>query len=222
MAGRNEWTSTGRGRLRAAHADRDRVVSALKAAFVQGRLDKDELDVRVGQALASRTYAELAALTADLPAGPANVPAGPVAAGTAAAKPSRTPAQTLATASKRAVISLLLSVALLEATLLTGFGGYLPFSIFAFIGFQVLLGYGVVDAWNERRAARQLPVAGQRGPDGRDGGPELEGRPLGQTGLGPSGIDADQNRAELSNRQGGQYLRVIPAMRRIGPVPDPA
>jgi hypothetical protein len=222
MAGRNEWTSTGRGRLRAAHADRDRVVSALKAAFVQGRLDKDELGARVGQALASRTYEELAALTADLPAGPADLPAGPVAAGTAAAKPSRTPAQTLAIASKRAAISLLLSVALLEATLLTGFGGYLPFSIFAFIGFQVFLGYGVVDAWNERRAGRQLPVAGQRGPDGRDGGPELEGRQPGQTGLGPYGIDAAQNRAELSNRQAAQYPRVIPAMRGIGPVPDPA
>jgi Domain of unknown function (DUF1707) len=223
MAGQNEWTSTGRGRLRAAHADRDRVVFALKAAFVQGRLDKDELDARVGQALASRTYAELAALTADLPAGPADVPAGPVAAaGTAPAKPSHTPAQTLAIASKRAAISLLLSVALLEATFLTGFGGYLAFAIFAFIGFQVFLGYGVVDAWNERRASRRLPVAGQRGPDGRDGGPELEGRQPGRTDLGPSGVDADQNRAELSNRQAGQYPRRIPAMRGIGPVPNPA
>jgi hypothetical protein len=32
-------------------------------------LDKDEFDLRVGQAFASRTYAELAAVTADLPAG---------------------------------------------------------------------------------------------------------------------------------------------------------
>jgi hypothetical protein len=30
----------------------------LKAAFVQGRLTKDELDARVGQAFASRTYAQ--------------------------------------------------------------------------------------------------------------------------------------------------------------------
>jgi Domain of unknown function (DUF1707) len=55
----------GRGHLRASHADREQVVGALKAAFVQGRLTKDELDLRVGQALASRTYAELAALTAE-------------------------------------------------------------------------------------------------------------------------------------------------------------
>jgi hypothetical protein len=45
------------------------VIGTLKAAFVQGRLTRDELDLRVGQALAPRTYAELAALTADLPAG---------------------------------------------------------------------------------------------------------------------------------------------------------
>ena len=42
----------------------------LKAAFVQGRLAKDEFGLRVGQALASQTYADLAALTADIPAGP--------------------------------------------------------------------------------------------------------------------------------------------------------
>ena len=41
----------------------------LKAAFVQDRLTKDEFDLRVGQAFTARTYAELATLTADLPAG---------------------------------------------------------------------------------------------------------------------------------------------------------
>jgi hypothetical protein len=59
----------GRGHLRASHADREQVIGTLKAAFVQGRLVKDEFDLRVGQALASRTCAELATLTADLPAG---------------------------------------------------------------------------------------------------------------------------------------------------------
>jgi hypothetical protein len=59
----------GRGHLRASHADREQVIGILEAAFVQGRLTKDELDLRTGQALASRTYAELAALTADIPAG---------------------------------------------------------------------------------------------------------------------------------------------------------
>src|SRR5215472_11210611 len=59
----------GGGHFRASHADRERVIGALKAAFIQGRLTKDEFDSRVGRALGSRTYAELAALTADIPAG---------------------------------------------------------------------------------------------------------------------------------------------------------
>jgi hypothetical protein len=57
----------GRGALRASHADREQVIGAIKAAFVQGRLTKDELDARVDRAYASRTYAELAKVTADLP-----------------------------------------------------------------------------------------------------------------------------------------------------------
>ena len=54
--------------MRASNADRERVIDLLKAAFVQGRLVRDEFDARVGQALASRTYRELAAVTADIPA----------------------------------------------------------------------------------------------------------------------------------------------------------
>jgi len=49
-------------------ADRERVIDLLKAAFVQGRLDRDEFDARIGQALVSRTYGEVAAVTADIPA----------------------------------------------------------------------------------------------------------------------------------------------------------
>ena len=52
-----------RGRLRASDADREQVIEELKAAFVQGRLTRDELDLRAAQALTSRTYAELAAVT---------------------------------------------------------------------------------------------------------------------------------------------------------------
>jgi len=59
----------GRGYLRASHADREQVIEVLKAAFVQGRLAKGEFDLRVGQALAARTYAELAAATAGIPVG---------------------------------------------------------------------------------------------------------------------------------------------------------
>ena len=60
----------GSGHLRASHGDREQVLGTLKDAFVQGRLTKDEFDLRAGRALASRTHADLAALTADLPARP--------------------------------------------------------------------------------------------------------------------------------------------------------
>jgi Domain of unknown function (DUF1707) len=61
-------SAASRGRLLVSHADCEQVIGTLKAAFVQGFLAKDEFDLRVGQAFASRTYGELATLTADLPA----------------------------------------------------------------------------------------------------------------------------------------------------------
>jgi hypothetical protein len=64
-------SAAGRGRLRVSHAEREQVIGTLKAAFVRGMLAKDEFDLRVSQAFASRTYAELAAVTAGLPAKPA-------------------------------------------------------------------------------------------------------------------------------------------------------
>lgn len=61
--------AAGSRRLQTPHVDREQVIDQLKAAFVQDRLTKDEFDVRVALAFTSRTYAELAALTADIPAG---------------------------------------------------------------------------------------------------------------------------------------------------------
>ena len=66
-AGREDGTAGAPGRLRTSHADREQAIDVLKAAFVQGRLTKDEFDLRVGRVFASRTYAELGALTADIP-----------------------------------------------------------------------------------------------------------------------------------------------------------
>ena len=66
-AGREEGTAGSLGRLRTSQAEREQAVDVLKAAFIQGRLTKDEFDLRVGQVFASRTYAELGALTADIP-----------------------------------------------------------------------------------------------------------------------------------------------------------
>ena len=56
-----------RNRLRASHADREQVIGLLKAAFVHGRLTKEEFDGRVDHAFTARTYAELTRLTDDLP-----------------------------------------------------------------------------------------------------------------------------------------------------------
>jgi hypothetical protein len=73
------------GRLRAAHADREHVVATLKAAYVYGLVTKDEFDARVGQTFAARTFAELAVITADIPAGLALPP--PPSPALAAASP---------------------------------------------------------------------------------------------------------------------------------------
>jgi hypothetical protein len=64
--------------MRAASADRERAVDVLKAGFAEGRLTQEEYNDRMSRAYAARTYGELAALTADLPAGP--IPAWPVPA----------------------------------------------------------------------------------------------------------------------------------------------
>jgi hypothetical protein len=59
-----------RSELRASHEDRDQVVELLRVAAGDGRLTAEELDERLEKALTARTYGELAALTADLPAAP--------------------------------------------------------------------------------------------------------------------------------------------------------
>jgi Domain of unknown function (DUF4190)/Domain of unknown function (DUF1707) len=56
--------------MRAASADRDRTIDVLTAAYGEGRLSKDEFEARCSRVLGARTYAELATIVADLPAGP--------------------------------------------------------------------------------------------------------------------------------------------------------
>ena len=58
-----------RGHLRASHADRERVIISLQIAFAAGLLAKDDFDRQVDRALASRTYADLAAVSAGITAG---------------------------------------------------------------------------------------------------------------------------------------------------------
>jgi tetrahydromethanopterin S-methyltransferase subunit F len=54
----------------AAAADRERTMDVLKAAFMEGRLTKSEFDERSARVLTARTYGDLTAMVADLPAGP--------------------------------------------------------------------------------------------------------------------------------------------------------
>jgi hypothetical protein len=53
-----------------ATADRERTMDVLKAAYGEGRITKEEFDLRAGRAMSARTYAQLAAVVADLPSGP--------------------------------------------------------------------------------------------------------------------------------------------------------
>ena len=120
----------GRGHLRASDADRERVVDTLKTAFVHGRLTRDELGVRTGMALTSRTYGELAAITADILARPR------------AAQPARktAPAYNRERVDKGTVawgICMILLPATLGAAFLTYYVGFLVLFVVAFIGVTV-------------------------------------------------------------------------------------
>jgi hypothetical protein len=141
--------AAGRGHLRASHADRDQVIGILKAAYVQGRLTKDEFDLRVGQTLAARTYADLAALTADLPAGPASV-APPQRSARAQ---DRRPVSNVA----RAAICVVMAVAApVVLSFSIGPAAFLLFTPFYFMALAVL-GAEALVSWLGRRSGGQRP-----------------------------------------------------------------
>jgi Domain of unknown function (DUF1707)/Domain of unknown function (DUF4190) len=105
----NQWDGTGRppgGHYRASDADRDRAINVLKTAFTEGRLTKDEYDTRVGQVFSARTYADLGAVTSDLP-----VPRAPLAPRQDPyALPHRPPRPTPARANSLAKAALILGI----------------------------------------------------------------------------------------------------------------
>jgi Domain of unknown function (DUF1707) len=138
-----------RGYLRASHADREQVIDTLKAAFVQGRLTKAELDARVGQAFASRTYADLAVLTADLPAG------------LAGDRPRHQPARAQARppmnkAAKVAICAVIAIVVPLILAVPTGGFALVMFVPFYFM-FSVVAGAQMLASRLERRSGGQSP-----------------------------------------------------------------
>ena len=152
--------TTGRGRLRASHGDRELVIDTLKAAFVQGRLSKDELDMRVGQVLASRTYADLAAVTADIPAGMAVAPPAPDRA--RGRKPMTEGVKAVAWSAGIPLAGLLVAVA--KAT---GNAALFLLSVFCFIGAVGVAWGAIVEALAQKRSRGQLPQAPPPGAGGQ-------------------------------------------------------
>jgi len=129
----------------ASDADREQVVEILKAAFVQGRLTIDELRLRAGLALASRTYAELAVTIADIPAPPLKAPPAPRPARPSAqalAKPPVVPPGQMPAGAKAAVWAACVIVALpaVWAAFLTYYGGFLVIFLLAFTGLTLTIG----------------------------------------------------------------------------------
>ena len=192
MTGPQDPAAAGGDRLRAGSADREQVIEALKDAFVQGRLSKDELDARAGRALAARTHAELAPLTGDIPASPAAAPAAPRRRRPPTTARRRRPLARAA-AGSGACLAFAFGVILFAANVLDphGLGNpYHPYStlcLFAalaamFAAVCIALN-GIGTAVEQRRARRQLPP----GPGGRaldDGERGSAGR--GQVPPGPS------------------------------------
>jgi Domain of unknown function (DUF1707) len=151
-----------RGALRASHADRDQVIEVLKTAFVQGRLTRDELDARLGQVLASRTYADLAAITVDIPANLVRV------------QPSRARDKPPMSNAVKAAIC----VAIAAATLvITFFANTYAFAMFTFFYVMALLvaAAQILSARHDRRSRKS---AGQKlsGPAARPSGQSGRGR----------------------------------------------
>jgi Domain of unknown function (DUF1707) len=137
--GAEKEAAAGRGQLRATRVAREQAIDTLKAAFVQGRLTMDEFDARVDQALASRTYAELDTITADLPAGLA----GP--------RPPRKAPRRVSNAVKWGASGLVTPTILAAALVLStvrGGGGYEVVAfVLAFAYFVVWLSVGTDMLW---------------------------------------------------------------------------
>jgi len=175
----------GHGRQRAPYSDRDQVIEVLKAAFVQDRLTMDELEVRAGRAFAARTYGELAALTADIPAESATAPPP--------RKPARPPGN-------RACIWV--TVVAFLMTLMSGAVASGGFQVGRLIFVAMIMplmavpvgGLLALHSWLDQRGARQLPP----GPGG-PGGPGLGGQQPTGTGHDRAlpGALADDTRADL-------------------------
>jgi Domain of unknown function (DUF1707) len=220
--------AAGRDRMRASQADREQVIETLKVAFVHGRLTKDELDTRAGQALSAQTGADLAGLTADIP----TVPSAPAAAGLARPPtPARRWPLARAAAKSGGCLVLAFALVLFAANVLDPHGLGNPNHPWSSLCALVALGLvltalgifatGVATSVEQWRSRRQLPP--RPGP----GGHALEAEQSSGTGPGPALPPdcPDQTRADLRSdrsRPGWPYSpgRGARKPRGVGPVPD--
>ena len=192
--GKKAAVAVGHGHLRASHADREQVVETLKAAFVQGRLTKDELDARAGLAFGARTYADLAVLTADLPAGP--VP--PRRAARAHAQRSRSNA---ARAGMCVVIVVAVSAVL---SFPAGGAAFLLITPFFFMALAAFVAETLVSRLDSRSHRRRLPP----GPGGQ---PPLRPPPAGPGWQRPPASPGHWHAAEAAQRR--LHRRSLPGPR---------
>jgi hypothetical protein len=122
------------------------VLGVLKAAFVQGMLTKAELDARVGQTFVSRTHAELAALTADIPAGSLGAQPLRKAAPANALHPQNKVVNSCACAG--------LAVLVLGAALFSGNFGLFFLVAIAILGVLLVAGSRMICASHKKRSSR--------------------------------------------------------------------
>jgi hypothetical protein len=153
-AGNDGGTAGELGRLRTSRADRERAIDVLKTAFSQGRLTKDEFDLRVGQVFASRTYADLATVMADLP-DEVTVAGGPAEGG---AEPGR--ALSFKTAVGIGAVGAVVSMGsaasvLVQSTTVPAAAGLLLVGLTGVLVTVLLAGLLILLSWAVRRSDRQ-------------------------------------------------------------------
>jgi hypothetical protein len=176
-AGRADEAAGEQGRLRASHADRDQAIDVLKAAFVQGRLGKEELDLRVGRVLASRTYADLGALTADIPGVAADAqPSGEGAREPGRALSFKTAARVGAVGASPAVASA--AVVLMQSSGVPAVAGVLLVGLTGLLVTVLLAALLVLLSWAVRRSQRGPAQEPPSGPAGLASERPASNRPL--------------------------------------------
>ena len=164
--------TAGLGRLRASHGDREQVINTLQAAFVQGRLTKIEFDQRVGQTFTSRTYADLAAVTADLPAGLIRAEQARKPAPAQAAPPVNKPLMWGAiVVTVAGMASVVIGIPLNDIMLLT-------LGVLAVLIGAPIAGTLMLDSWRANHPGGQLPPQRIEAPAGEPDGTIGDGRTI--------------------------------------------